>query len=86
MQSRVQRSLGLRSHHNEYNQRQVSEGVVNCPKCDGKGVVLVTPKAKQRDVKQSHFQPAQAAQMLPCTYEGCHAGQVHCCDPTEGGE
>ena len=49
-----------------------------CPKCLGKGLIPLYR------LEHAHVEGAAANRPVPCDYDGCHAGQVHCCEPTEG--
>lgn len=47
---------------------------MKCPKCDGKGQI---PMAR---LTYAHIEGNCGAILVPCDFEGCHSGQIHCCD------
>ena len=47
---------------------------MNCPKCEGRGYIPVFMMERAR------VEGANGNRMVPCDFEGCHCGQVHCCD------
>ena len=53
---------------------------MNCPKCHGKGVI------QMNRLDHARVEGAVGSRLVPCDYEGCHAGHTHCCDGLEEDE